>query len=84
MSLVSGYLITCERCGKTEFKQSTSDYIGLPWLGRSDSNSTSNRTLNVNEPDWVKYDKIGYLCKECSKKFYELLESFMNYEPGED
>ena len=76
MSLVSGYLIACERCGKTEFRPSEIRSNRVDFV-----NSTINTRILINDPDWVNYDKIGYLCKECSKKFDELLESFMNYEP---
>lgn len=71
MSRVSGYLVTCSRCGATIFLKKLETRT-------TDGGYTRYDVMEELPDDWLPiYELGGHLCPECSKEFKKLIHNFM-------
>lgn len=71
MSKVNGQLVTCDRCGKTIFRECIGE-------GETDGGFTRWNKFTDLPKDWTKPYNIGDLCPDCSLEWELLEQEFMS------
>lgn len=69
MSSKKGLLVTCERCGATEFRE----YIGK---GETDGGYTTWDKFEPASEGWAYILEVGTLCPACNKEYQRFVEEF--------
>lgn len=69
MSRVNGQLVTCNRCGKTTFRQYTGE-------GVTDGGYTRWDKFEDFPEGWSNPSYIGDLCPECTKEWERITDNF--------